>query len=202
MKITHLITVVGIVVSLTVSAEMNHATMDHSQMSNHSQMGDNQMTTSQTKLTESGTDAFATLQEVITILNADTNTNWKNVNLEALRQHLAQMQDMTLNVSVVQHNIKNGFKAVITPTTNRAKTSLAKVLSAHPAQMQKETGWKMQVVNKNNIFTITVTTENISEVDKIRGLGYIGLMAYGNHHQPHHWSMATGINPHAGGHSH
>ena len=44
---------------------------------------------------------------------------------------------------------------------------------------------------------LTTTTENPGEVSKIRGLGYIGLMASGGHHQLHHWAMATGVNPHA-----
>ena len=65
-------------------------------------------------------------------------------------------------------------------------------------QMKAETGWDMQVENIDNVFTLTVTTPIPDEVVKIRGLGYIGLMAYGNHHQPHHWAIATGNNPHAG----
>jgi hypothetical protein len=42
-----------------------------------------------------------------------------------------------------------------------------------------------------------VVSKKAHEVAKIRGLGYIGVMAYGNHHQPHHWAMASGENPHA-----
>ena len=36
-------------------------------------------------LTESGTDIFATIQEVIQKLTADPGTDWSKVNLEALR---------------------------------------------------------------------------------------------------------------------
>jgi len=107
------------------------------------------------------------------------------------------MQDMTLNVNVEQEPIKLGFKAVITPTTKRALQSMSRVLSVHPSQMKKETGWDMFVTNNNGIFTVTVTTNQLQDVNKIRGLGYIGIMAYGNHHQPHHWAMASGDNPHS-----
>jgi hypothetical protein len=41
-----------------------------------------------------------------------------------------------------------------------------------------------------------VTTTKPDEVAKIRGLGYIGILATGAHHQAHHWAMARGINPH------
>lgn len=151
-----------------------------------------------TVLTESGTDPFATLQEVIKALEANPNIRWENVNLEALRLHLLQMQDMVMNVEVSQKPIKNGFQAVVSPTTDRALKSLVAVFSAHPAQMKKETGWDMQVTNNNGVFTATVTTSKANEIAKIRGLGYIGVIAYGGHHQPHHWAMASGNNPHDG----
>ncbi len=154
--------------------------------------------TNNTVLTEAGTDPFATIQELITVLEANPNTDWTKVNLEALRLHLVQMRDMTLNIDVMQHSIKNGFQAVVTPTTDRALKSLTNVLLAHPAQMRVETGWDMQVENNNGVFILNVTTKNAKQVAKLRGLGYIGVMAIGSHHQAHHWAIASGDNPHVG----
>lgn len=152
-------------------------------------------------LTEAGNDAFGTIQEVIVQLNNDPNTNWQQVNIEALRQHLLDMHDMTLNIEVLaQTPIDNGLKAVIRPTTTRAELALDRVFKAHPVQLERETGWKMQVIKNDDHYALTIISKNPKDVDKIRGLGYIGLMAYGNHHQPHHLAMATGNNPHAGHH--
>ena len=178
---------------------MNHADMEHSSDMNHDTMIDSNTTDqgSTAILTEAGTDPFAVIQEVIALLEANPDTDWSAVNIEALRLHLVEMQDMTLNVTVEQEPIKLGFKAVITPTTNRALQSMSRVLSVHPSQMKEETGWDMVVTNNNGIFTIVVTTDQLQDVNKIRGLGYIGIMAYGNHHQPHHWAMASGDNPHS-----
>jgi hypothetical protein len=183
--------VVMIIAIPMASAHTHHANMNHAAM-----MGHNKAATP-VVLTESGTDPFATLQEVITALEANTGANWEKVNIEALRLHLVEMQDMTINIDVKQQHIDNGFQAVVTPTTNRAVKSLTRVLSGHPTQMKAETGWDMQVQNNNGVFTLTVTTDNVKDVAKIRGLGYIGVMAYGNHHQPHHWAIASGDNPHA-----
>jgi hypothetical protein len=185
------IAVMAIVMPMA-SADMHHANMNHAEMMGRS------TTPTQVVLTESGTDPFATLQEVIAALESNTNTSWEKVNIEALRLHLVEMQDMTINVDVKQRHIDNGFQAVVLPTTSRAVKSLTRVLSGHPAQMKAETGWDMQVQINNSVFTLTVTTDNAKDVAKIRGLGYIGVMAYGNHHQPHHWAMASGDNPHAG----
>jgi hypothetical protein len=186
------LSIVAMIMAMSMaSAHMHHANMNHAAM-----MGNNTATTP-VVLTESGTDPFATLQEVITALEANPGTNWEKVNIEALRLHLVEMQDMTINVDVKHQYIDNGFQAVVTPTTNRAVKSLTRVLSGHPAQMKAETGWDMQVSNNDDIFTLTVVSKKAHEVAKIRGLGYIGVMSYGNHHQPHHWAMASGENPHA-----
>ncbi len=148
-------------------------------------------------LTESGTDIFATIQEVIRQLDADPNTDWSKVNLEVLRQHLRDMFEYSYNVDVVsQQPIARGVKILVKPVTPRAEQALDKVLAAHPMMLKIETGWTMQTLKQNGGYELTVTTTKPSEVDKIRGLGYIGLLAYGSHHQAHHWAMATGRDPH------
>ena len=172
-------------------AATDHSTMHH----------EHQMVTTNGQLTEAGNDAFGTIQEVIKKFNADPNTDWTKVNLEALRQHLLDMNDMTLNVDVIsQKKVEHGLEAIIKPTTTRAALALARVFKAHPAQLQRETGWHMVIVKQGQKYILTTTSPNKKEADKIRGLGYIGLMAYGNHHQFHHWAMATGKNPHGGHH--
>jgi hypothetical protein len=166
---------------------------DHSTMMNH----EHKSGTSDMTLTEAGNGAFGTIQEVIRRLNSDPNTNWSEVNLEALRLHLLDMNDMTLNVEVIsQKAIHNGLEVVLRPTTDRAALALEKVFKAHPAQFKSDTGWSMEVVKNSGQYTMTTTSDNPKDEVKIRGLGYIGLMAYGDHHQRHHWAMATGKNPH------
>ncbi len=148
-------------------------------------------------LTEPGNDAFGTIQEAIRALEADPDTDWSKVNLEALREHLVDMQNMTVNVTVLsQTPIKDGVAIRVSPNDLKTAASLARVLAAHPAMLQMETGWQMTVATKNGVYYLTVTTPNPSEIDKVRGLGYIGILATGAHHQAHHWAMAEGQNPH------
>lgn len=150
-------------------------------------------------LTEAGNDVFGTLQEVIRALNENPNTDWSQVDLEALRQHLLDMRDMTLNVDVIESEaLKNGAQWTIQATTKRAQAALTRVLAAHPEQLAHETGWVMTVEHADEKFQIQVTSQHAKDAAKIQGLGYIGIMAYGDHHQPHHWAMANSANPHAG----
>lgn len=169
--------------SLQSQAKTQHSVLNHPQSSD--------------RLTESGTDIFATIQEVIRKLSADPETDWSKVNLEALREHLRDMFEFSYHVDVIaQRPTTHGVIIVVKPLSNRAQSALEKVLSAHPAMLKMETGWDMQSSSSQGLYTITVTTTNPTEVDKIRGLGYIGLLAIGHHHQLHHWAMATGQNPH------
>jgi hypothetical protein len=43
-----------------------------------------------------GEDAFGAIQEIVRILDADPNTDWSKVDLEVLRQHLIDMNEVTL----------------------------------------------------------------------------------------------------------
>lgn len=148
-------------------------------------------------LKEAGNDAFGTIQEVIRKLNHDPKVDWSKVNLEALRRHLVDMNDMTLNVEVLsQQPLDKGVKLLMRASTLKSESALDRVFSVHPAQLKRETGWEMSVQKKEKIYTLTITTEKPDEVNKIKGLGYIGIMASGSHHQAHHWMMAKGENPH------
>jgi hypothetical protein len=148
-------------------------------------------------LTEPGNDAFGTIQEVIRALEADPHTDWTKVNLEALREHLVDMNNMTLRVTVLtQQPIANGVEITVAPESAQVAASLDRVFAAHPPQLEAETGWKMSTQKQQGKYRIVVTTAKPDEVAKIRGLGYIGILATGAHHQAHHWAMARGINPH------
>jgi len=168
---------------------------DHRQHGDHSSA--QRHMASPSPLTASGNDALWTIQEAIRKLDADPKTDWSKITLEALRQHLVDMHNFTINIDVLsQTPLEKGMKAVVLPTTEGSKASLNRVLAAHAAQLKRETGWEMHVEKKGDVFTIIVSTHKLAEVDRIRGLGYIGIMALGAHHQVHHWSMVTGEDPH------
>ena len=148
-------------------------------------------------LTYPGNMIFGTVQEAVNRLLASPDTDWKKVDVEGLRQHLLDMKNFSENVLVLsKQNISNGLEVTIKVEPN-ALSSLERVLSAHPAQLYQESGWTMEVVQLEDEFTLTITTEVLDEVEKLRGLGYFGLMVYGNHHVSHHWMMIQGIDAHS-----
>jgi len=181
--------VFGLVLLILTSAAPGQTEHQH-QRQGHHMMG-------ATPLTEPGNAIFGTVQEAIRKLEADPDTDWSNVDMEALRQHLIDMRNVAVYVDVTsREEIDTGLQFRVEATTDPAEASLARVLQAHPKQLKRETGWNMQVDKQYEGYSITVTTENPGEVEKIRGLGYIGLLAYGAHHQQHHWMLLGGENPH------
>ena len=180
---------------LVCLAFSSNSVAEDAQQSMHHQH--HMMQNNSSSLTESGNDIFSTIQEVIDKLENNPDTDWSKVNIEALRQHLLDMNDMAMNVEVInQKSLENGLEVTIQSLTPRAEKTLAKVFRVHPIHLKRETSWTMQVVQNKNQFIITTTTEDRNQVKKIIALNYIGLMAYGNHHQPHHWGISTGQSPH------
>lgn len=55
-------------------------------------------------------------------------------------------------------------------------------------------GWTMQAAEIPGGAALVVTGAN---PDRIRALGFIGVMTVGMHHQAHHFVLAAGQNPHA-----
>ena len=64
-------------------------------------------------------------------------------------------------------------------------------------------GWSANVSQLSNGELLTVTTTDPKEVQHIRGLGFILLLASGSWHQQHHLAMAKGEFDHEHlGHNH
>ncbi len=146
-----------------------------------------------TPLSAPGNQIFGAIQETITALEKNPSTDWEQVNLEALRQHLLDMKAFTEEVEVLEKQpIEQGVELRVRPFTERGGTALERVLSMHPMMLNNEKGWTMESEQNNGVWTITCTTPNSEEVPKVRALGYIGLLAAGAHHQHHHWMIATG----------
>ena len=140
-----------------------------------------------------GQDAFGAIQEIVRILEADPKTDCSMVNLEALRQHLIDMNEVTLKADAVIKPIDGGIEIAVTGT-GRTVEAIQRMVPAH-AQAIDQThlnGWSTTTNPLSNGVLLTVTSNDPQQVQHIRGLGFIGLMVSGSHHQPHHLAMAKG----------
>ncbi len=143
-----------------------------------------------------GQDAFGTVQEIVRILEADAKTDWAKVDLEALRQHLIDMNDVTLKADAKVAKVDGGIEVRVTGT-GRTIGAIQRMVVAHSAELGKMNGWTAKAEKLADGVRLVVTSGNPAQIAHIRGLGFIGLMTSGGHHQPHHLAMARGEFVHA-----
>ena len=148
---------------------------------------------SATTTTEPGQSAFAAIAEVVRLLEADPTTDWTRVNLEALRQHLIDMDDVTLRSAVRQEPVPGGAVFVVTGT-GRTREAIRWMAREH-GQMLSGAGITWTVIDLPEGARVTVVAgapATPAAEARIRGLGFIGLLTVGAHHAQHHLMVARG----------
>ncbi|MCI2401026.1 hypothetical protein [Aliiroseovarius subalbicans] len=138
---------------------------------------------------EPGQGAFASIAEIVALLRADSDTNWSRVDIAGLRQHLIDMDNLITHAEATVEQVPHGvmFRVGLTGPGGEA---VRRMVPAHAPALAIETGWSSVAAIGRHEVTWTVTSSD--EVDVIRALGFVGLMAVGGHHQAHHLGMATG----------
>lgn len=92
--------------------------------------------------TQPGQGAFAAIQEIVEILEADPKTDWSKVDIGALRQHLIDMNNVTLRAMVQSSPIDGGVKFAA-DGDGEVKQSIQRMVMAHAAIMNGVGGWKI-----------------------------------------------------------
>jgi hypothetical protein len=148
-----------------------------------------------------GQDAFGALGEIVALLEADPATDWSKIDLEALRQHLIDMNEVTLNAAAAPKQVDGGIQIAVTGT-GRTLAAIQRMLAMHAAEIDGQKGWSAKTSPLPDGVLLTVTTTDPKEVAHLRGLGFAGIMVEGSHHQAHHLAIAKGEPMHAAGAEH
>jgi hypothetical protein len=155
----------------------------------HAQMRQQAGTTGQPTLP--GEDAFGAIREVVRILDADPKTDWSKIDLEALRQHLIDMNEVTLKADTAPRRIDGGLEIAVTGA-GRTLLAIQRMVPEWAKMANGLNGWTAKAASLLNGELLTVTATTPKEIEHIRGLGFIGLLARGSWHQAHHLMMAKG----------
>lgn len=140
---------------------------------------------------EPGQAAFGAIQEVVRMLQADPHTDWSKVDVDALRQHLIDMDEVTMRATAQKEPIENGLRIKVTGS-DRTLEAIQRMVPEHARDIDGMNGWAVRTTALPNGVELTVTANNPADVQKIRALGFMGIMVQGGHHQMHHLAMAKG----------
>jgi hypothetical protein len=141
-----------------------------------------------------GQEAFGTIQEIVKVLEADPKTDWSKVDLEALRQHLIDMNEVTLKADENPKKVDGGLQVAVTGS-GRTLVAVQRMVPEWAEMANGLNGWHTKTAPLPNGELLTVIATSPKEIEHIRGLGFIGLLASGTWHQAHHLMMAKGEMP-------
>ncbi len=145
--------------------------------------------------TEPGQGAFATIAEIVTILQSNPNTDWSKVSIQTLREHLVDMDLVTLEANVETLVEENSIGFAVSGV-GRTRQAIKAMVIAHADQLRLATDWDVTAIETETGATLTIETKTIHEDQKVRALGFFGIMSIGAHHQEHHLMMALGDDAH------
>jgi hypothetical protein len=171
----------------------SHDMMQHHDTMQHHDMAAPQMAAPGAQPAEPGQAAFAAIAEIVAILIADPETDWSQVDIEALRRHLIDMDNLTLRARVEAREIEDGAVFDVTSDRPDVVASIQAMVPAHAATMNGAAGMEMEAETLPGGARLTVTGPDPA---MIRGLGLVGVMTLGMHHQAHHLAIARGLHPH------
>ncbi|MGH1355422.1 MAG: hypothetical protein ACRBBS_10125 [Thalassovita sp.] len=141
---------------------------------------------------ETGQAAFAAIQEIVEYLRADPKTDWSKVDIDALRAHLVDMDNVTMRAEVKPQPIEGGMAFLVSSEDPEVIGSIQRMVLAHAQVMNGVDGLQMRAVERPYGAMLGVE----GDADRINGLGFFGIMATGMHHQAHHLAIAQGGHPH------
>ena len=149
-----------------------------------------------TPLREAGQSAFAAIGEIVAKLRADPSTDWAAVNIDALRQHLVDMDNVTLRARASTSPVPGGARFDVSGDSDEVRASIRSMVRAHAATMDGSDGRLVTVAETPEGAAMTVTGADGTAQTQIRALGFFGMLADGAHHQSHHLMLATGQHHH------
>lgn len=181
------ITVLCLPMATTASAQTHEG---HSASMNHKSLSLKDTTT---RLPEqSGQAAFMAISEIIELLENDPSTDWSAVSIDSLRNHLVDMDRLTLDSDVLTKTLGATRLSFHITGIGQTLESIQRMVPAHASVIRQSSDWLISIEQEPNGVTLVIDTNNPDDLVKLRALGFFGFMAMGSHHPLHHYQMAMG----------
>jgi len=102
-----------------------------------------------------GQEVFGTIQEIVRILEADPTTDWSKVNIAALREHLIDMDEVTMRAAASERALDNGVEIAVMGD-GRTLDAIKRMLPAHARELTA-IGWdaRTEVIQIDIILLVT-----------------------------------------------
>ncbi|HVS64821.1 MAG TPA: hypothetical protein VMT85_15100 [Thermoanaerobaculia bacterium] len=139
-----------------------------------------------------GQDALGAIQEVVGLLLADPTTDWSGVSIARLRQHLVDLERLTLFAEVEETPIDTGLRVRVFGDQALLEAARRAVLR-HAGRMDGFRGWNVAGEDAGDAVVLELTTDQSDEVSVVRALGFYGFLASGVHRPHELLAVARGV---------
>ena len=144
-----------------------------------------------TKPKEPGQSAFGALSEIAVIIEQE-KVDWGLVDMDALWEHLKDMNSLMVNVKVEKEELLNGLLMNVTSNADSVR-AIDNMIPAHSTfLMAVRPKWNISFGKIKDGYFIRVLSDEDNEIAKIKALGFSGFMVQDNHHAAHHLTIASG----------
>ena len=136
--------------------------------------------------TEGGQAAFSALIEIVSMLENDAETDWGKVDIDGLRAHLLDMNNLILDTKVTKTlvdplNIRFDIRG-----TGKSVAAIHRMVPAHARFVQQSRGWSITPEINDRGAIITITLKDKGEMRQLNALCFYGFMSLDAHHPAHH----------------
>ena len=107
-----------------------------------------------------GQDIFGAIAEIVGILEADPATNWTKVDVERLRQHLIDMNEVTLRADAAPKQVDGGLEIAVTGT-GRTLVAIQRMVPAWAQTMNGHQGWSTKAASLPNGESFSLSSQPI-----------------------------------------
>jgi len=140
---------------------------------------------------QAGQAAFAAVQEVVALLDTDPTSDWSKVRIDALREHLLDMDDLVMRATAKTMAVGDEIRFLVTGD-GRTQSAIRRMVPAHAAMMNGYREWRFTTEEVPGGVLLSIAVAAPSERARIQALGFFGLLTLGSHHGPHHVAIAKG----------
>jgi len=183
-----------VLITVYAKEKMDHSehSMNHNQ---HSMKHGQHQSHNKPMPKEFGQAGFAAIAEIVSMLDADSKTDWAKVNINGLREHLMLMNRLVTGAKVQELDTSGGIRFNVTGSSD-VLPAIKQMVPAHAAELNKMDEFTVNTESIDGGIAMIVKGKTDAIKAKIKGLGFFGLMATGSHHQMHHFAMAIGQGHH------
>ncbi len=141
--------------------------------------------------TEPGQAAFGAIQEIVRNAASRSADDWSKVDIDALRQHLIDMDEVTMRAAAQKEPIENGLRIKVTGS-DRTLEAIQRMVPAHARDIDGINGWTVRAQAISEWCGADGHRQQSGRRAEDPRPGLHGHHGARGHHQMHHLAMAKG----------